>query len=773
MAGFDEAHLALLVPFPLWVSTLVLLLAAGVMALSAWNLRDAQPTRRLKLLLLRLVVVLLALYLYAQPAVQLQDVTRVKNHLVVLVDGSLSMSLRDGPKTPRRVERVQRFLREMSPELVGLGRDHVLDVFTFGDLLKEASTDALAEKAPTNAEATQLLEALTEVSARYKGKELAAVVVLSDGGDNGVLGQRTPLKRPLDPDLVERLRRFDVPIHTLAAGRPDGLVDLAIQRVLANEFAFVHNLTEVEVVLQAQGLGKKRVTVTLERDGNPIQSRALQLDARGGEHSVRFSFSPERVGKFVYSVRAEAFPEEAIQTNNRRDFVLKVIRDKVRVLQVAGRPSWDQRFLRKVLKRNPNVDLISFFILRTSANLHTVPPSQLSLIPFPTRELFQEELRSFDVVILQDFDYRPYQMARYLRHIAEFVREGGGLLMIGGSQSFSAGGYYGTELAEVLPVQIGPEGFDESMLSFDTFSARLTAAGQRHPVTALSPDRRENEAIWRSFPILEGLNLVDAVKPGAVVLAQHPLLKDLRGDQLPLVVLGHSGRGRSLAVLTDSTWRWALPAAASGGGARYHQRFWNNALRWLLADPEWKLIKVQTDRDVVLPGEPVRVQVSVVDRSYKPATGIDLKIHLRQVSSSVGDGAGSVHELYSGPVGEGGRVSVTVAAPQAGAQRISARAVIAGEPEEASAVFLVGGARPELDDAGVREDLLRAVARATGGEYHRIDSASLSELPRRKPRIVRVDRRHNVSLWDHPLVLMLGVLCMASEWWLRRRYGYL
>src|SRR5262249_48226219 len=131
-------------------------------------------------------------------------------------------------------------------------------------------------------------------------------------------------------------------------------------------------------------------------------------------YRVNFKLQPERVGKFLYSITVPEQDGEATAENNRRDLAIKVVRDKIRVLQVVGRPSWDERFLRRLLKRNPNVDLISFFILRTPTDLALVPPPELSLIPFPTRELFTESLSTFVLVIFQNFDYRPYDMRRYL-----------------------------------------------------------------------------------------------------------------------------------------------------------------------------------------------------------------------------------------------------------------------------------------------------------------------------------------------------------------------
>src|SRR5207253_11368170 len=136
----------------------------------------------------------------------------------------------------------------------------------------------------------------------------------------------------------------------------------------------------------------------------------------------------------------------------------KVIRDRVRVLLVVGRPSWDVRFLRQLLKRDPNVDLISFFILRTPGVHPRSSQDELSLIPFRTQEIFQEQLKTFDLIIFQNFNHRPYRMSQYLDGIAEYVRDGGAFAMIGGDQSFSAGDYSGTPIEEILPMTLLPVG---------------------------------------------------------------------------------------------------------------------------------------------------------------------------------------------------------------------------------------------------------------------------------------------------------------------------
>src|SRR5262245_49358850 len=156
----------------------------------------------------------------------------------------------------------------------------------------------------------------------------------------------------------------------------------------------------------------------------------------------------------------------------------------------------------------------------------------MSLIPFPTRELFEQQLPSFDLIILQDFEYLPYGIGEYLENIRSYVEGGGGLAMLGGAASFSSGGYYGTPVAAALPVELyGPldAGPLRDLVDTQKFAPQLTETGLVHPVTSLRYSPDDNARVWRQLPLLEGVNLIAGAKPDATVLAIHPRLRTRSG----------------------------------------------------------------------------------------------------------------------------------------------------------------------------------------------------------------------------------------------------
>ena len=741
---------------------LVLALAAAALALglSGWGYRR-EPRRWIRALLVgvRALGVLGVLALVLQPAIQMRNVTRLPNHLALATDLSRSMALREQPSGPTRLARSVALLQASSARVRQWRRERVVSLFSFGESLKPLGPE-IAQLQATE-QATRIQSALLELKRRYKGKDLAAVVLISDGIDTGALGTR-----PLSAASKRALGKLGFPVHTAWVGRP-GIQDLAVAEVFADHFGFVRNAMRVDVDLLVVGLDQvKSVPVTL-RAGNKIVARqVVQLKKGKRRYRVRLEFVPQQVGKFVYTVAVPALPGEALTGNNRRDFVLKVIRDRIRVLQLCGRPSWDERFLRRLLKRDPNVDLISFFILRTPADTTGVDSSELSLIPFPTDELFRKELGSFDLVILQNFNYGPYGIGGYLPHLRRYVEGGGGLAMIGGDLSFTSGGYASSVLAPVLPVRLLPAARDSSRLvSVEDFRPRVTRKGRDHPILQVARDRRRSLQVLAALPSLSGVNLVAGAAPGATVLLSHPLLRARGAAPMPVLATMEAGRGRTLALTTDTSWHWAFLAAGAGGNRQAYDRLWRNAIRWLIRDPELKYLRVIANQDRVRLGAPIKVVVRAFTPDYSPAAGVEVSYDVSLVSSP----GGTVSRATTDAEGEL-RLELTPGAK--GAYRVRARAALGGRVNTEQTLVLVDPAGPEDREPAARPDLLKALAQATGGRYLGRPE-SLPELAFRTSTLLQVNWRRDMEIWDRWWFLLLAVGLLATEWLLRRRFGYL
>jgi uncharacterized membrane protein len=665
---------------------------------------------------------------------------REPGRVAVLIDASRSMSVMEDGEP--RFKQVQPILDRIN--------DSDVDLYSFGNDL------AIGMPSGYVLDGTDFEAALDALSERAAGEELAAVVLISDGLDRGPLRRRYRKEDGATPPDIPG------PLTVYQVGTRGGLQDLSVTEVEVGGYAFLRTPFRIAAKLQGVGYEGETTKATLLRDGATVSQKPVRLDELGlGE--VEFEVMPDKAGRFTYSVEVPVYEGDAVPSNNVSPVVVEVVRDKIRVLQVAGAPSWDVKFLRRFLKGDPSVDLVSFFILRTPRDLTgEYRDKELSLIQFPYRDLFQEDLWSFDVVIFQNFDYQPYfsyQSNELLGNIRRYVEEEGhAFVMIGGDRSFGLGKYGDTPLASVLPLTVTDQG---QTTTLDTFEPQLTEVGRRHPVTRLVADSVENDVWWARLHALDGANIVQGVAPDAAVLLVHPTLKMANGEALPILAVREVGNGRSMALTVDASWRWSLSEAADGRGNQAYLRFWKNAMRWLLADPSVSRITVDTSRENYVVGDEVRIVVRARDPSFAPAPGAE-------VVTTITNEDGSTR--MEGRTSTDGDLVLSYPAVHRGSHRVTVEVKsgleFIGEDET---VFAVTNRDPELNEVTPDESFLEWLAGVTGGRYY--DSASPGPVVRDAGAGRVVFTRRETPLWRAPLLALWIGLFAGLTWIVRRRAG--
>lgn len=660
---------------------------------------------------------------------------------VVLLDVSRSMGVRGarGERAERARELLGRWAREAAEAhatLIAFGADtRPVDWGGLDDL-------------PSDDSESRLAPALDELLQEDLDAHVGCVVVVSDGA----------------LEASERLRRIahrSPRIYTVAVGADDELDDDALTEVAADPVAFLRDPAHVRVEVRSARGGTVPVVL---RAGEELVAQADVEVAAGATETVELAFTPRSLGRAVYEVSIPVRPEDPIPENNARPFLVRVQRERLRVLLVAGRPSWDERFLRSFLKGDPGLDLVSFFILRGDDDESLAPAEEMALIPFPTDELFREQLGSFDVVILQNFDYGPHGMRSYLPRIRDYVRGGGALAVLGGDQTLGSAGYGESELGEILPTTLPAATSPESQrVVLGDFQPRLAAGLLRHPLLALGRTPEESRERWERLAPLQGANLLGAAKSGAQVLMRHPTARGADGSLSPLLAVWSVGRGRVLVLGSDSSFRWGFGSAGLTGDASAHERFWDRALRWLSHDLELEPVTLTTDRERYASAATITATGSVADRSYAPSAHARIVLEVR---SFAGEPSGTV----AGDTAEDGSFVLRLPAPRLeGAYSVSVRRSDEAEQlaEEAIVVESAGGelARPEA-----RPELLRELARASGGAHY--------SAPERAPGLGEFDadrrREQGVSEWapfEGVWAFALAACLLGADWIVRRRYG--
>ena len=713
---------------PQWIG------AGAVLLVAAWVLgwRRTGSLRGVELACW-LVCLLAGLVGVADPVWQEAKGRLEPGRTVVLIDGSRSMSIVDGVST--RSQQAAERLREL---------DGPVDVFTFGGSIQPGVLEE-----PTLGD-TDIGAALEAVADRYLGQQLRSVVLMTDGIDRGGLRQGEGPKVGAVPALPG-------PLTVVQIGEASGGVDHAITDIRTAGFAFLRTPFTLTAVVEGQP--GHTLPVTLRREGRLVDRQSVVLD-ESGRSEARFEITPNAVGRFIWEVSIPDEVADTVPTNNSHSVVVRVVRDRTRVLQVCGSPSYDQKFLRLFLKEDPSVDLVSFFILRTHDDFSAGwSPQELSLIAFPYERLFTEQLDTFDVVIFQNFDFKPYferDSEGLLGNIVRFVRGGGSFVMVGGDRSFDLGEYGGTPIEGILPVRLGTAGVN---VSRDTFRPSLSAGGRQHPVTRIAGNTEDSAAAWSRLPELDGMNRNRGLAEGAASLLEHPTLT-VGGQAMPVLAVREVGEGRTMALMTDASWRWSFSEAGLGRGNQSYLRFWKGALRWLVADPDDRRMVTQPSSENVLLGETLHIKTVVRDAGFNPVPGARV---VGVVSAP--DGEEVPVEAVTDEMG----VAVSTLAPTVqGAHRVRLTSEDRGAAET---VFSVVTRDPELAEVTPDEGFLRALAAAYGdrGAFLAHDDDLDVVVDTEAQRMV--DEQRTISLASVPVLSFVMALFGGLAFWIRRRSG--
>jgi len=743
-----------------------------ILGLTLWNLRRATGLwGRATVLGLRLGVIAILLFAFYQPA-QLQEVTaQSTNSILLLLDNSSSMTL--GHEMGMRKDAVVDFVQDQREAIRALEETNVVESYRFGEQLKPVDWRKINEHLDATDAHTYFLKSFEELSERYRNRDVGGILLVSDGIDNGRTSQSLADGDDLDRESLRVLRAFDAPIHTFSLDK--GIIhDVSVHAIRTSSFAFKRNTTTIEADVRVHGYTGQEVEVELLEEKQLVRTAKLQIKPGRTTYTVSFEFSPERVGDQVYAVRVKPFPDEITLENNERHVVIRVSRDKIRVLQIAGHPSWDVRFLRNHLRQKPGIQLISFFILiNTSSSIGIVDPSETALIPFPAEELFVNELASFDLIIFQDFNYGPFSTPQHLHRVRDYVQQGGAFLMIGGRLAMTAGGYQDTELTDILPVDLTPSRLGDSMLDTQSFQAGLTRAGQTHAITQLAFRPEDNVTIWNSLPKLEGLNKTNGLDNEGLALVIHPTIKTGGGEAMPVIAINEPGRGRSAVVASDSLWRWKLPMIGHGGDGEQYNKLLGNLVRWLVRDPDFELVRVTSSKSVRSLGERMELEVRVYTPDYRPAVNqsVSLRILKRlQPGTKLSKPFEVAVEEISDRTDENGRWSFGYDTTQPGIFDVEVRTLVSGRQMTATTVFVVNDERPEMRDTVGTDQLLSLIASSTDGE-HRSLNEGIAGLSFQPPRVSEVISRTVHERWNVPGVFFCACILFGLEWWVRRRLG--
>ena len=729
-----------------------------LMVLSLWFFwtslsRVRSPWKKTILYTLRVFVLLLVAVVVLQPQVEFKKIHPLKNTVAVLLDDSKSMTIKTFPSEKARGDLVRQVMENNREYFKALKKDYEVDFFFASDKIDPVPFSNVASRYQQQAVNTDLHQVFLDMAENYKGKSLQGVVLFSDGSD---LAQESS---GISPEFTETLTRLNGPVHTFQAGDNRGFKDLAIEKIDTTDFGFIHQPLNIAVTVSSHAIGKKNIPLVLKDGDKILVSKIISLKEEDSQYTAELQFTPTSLGKHIYTLSVPVFADEAVEVNNRWSFEVKVIRDRVRVLHLNGRPSWDSRFLRETLANNPKVDLLSFFILRTLTDDVGATTSELSLIPFPSNLLFSDYLKSFDLVIFHNFKFSPFIDKKNLPNIKEYVEQGGAFLMIGGDLSFEGGGYDRTPVEDILPIRI--RGGSRKFL-LGELPMRIQPKLVHHPVLRLENDPKLNAKAWKSLPPVQGVNIGLVPAKGAHVLS----ITRKNKSNYPVLVTRRVREGKTMAIATDSSWNWNFLRVGEGGSGRYYQKFWENVIAWMTGEPETNPIQIETDKEKYREHEKVVVHFKVGGKDYNPQPGVEVDLVLNALPRE----REIVREtLKTDEQGEG---RFEFAPGREGFYSAKVTLTSGGETLAGETRFIVFSPQIEFQKPLVNETLLQTLSKITGGRHQVLEEKmSIQNLAFPNPEVEVKSSSRMVSLWNSWWTYGLIVGFLVAEWWTRRKSG--
>ncbi len=727
-----------------------LLLFLAVVGVSVYAYTGVRQRLRrpvyLRLLALRLGVLALLVLILGVPTLRRLDPRDSPVFAAVLVDTSRSMGIADAVTAAGPLPRLAaaRQLLQGSAEQKGLldALAGTVRVALYGfdlDARRLADPAELAAVGPF----TNVFRSARTAEADLRALPLAAAILVSDGcrNEGGSL------------DEVARLfQGRGVPLHVVGVGQAPPPRDGEIVSVVAPRRVRRNTAAELVVTIRHTDIAGP-IELRIVRGDTVVLSQSVQPTPGTDLERLSLQFTPDHDGTAVYRAEVPVAEGETVTENNRREFTVEIQDDRLPVLYAEGSPRLEYRFLRRALFRDPNFRVVG--LLRLAAGRFYVQGADESetwlTAGFPRTP---EHLFRFQAVILGDLEaamFTPEQLAL----LEDFVKtRGGGLLMLGGVNSFGLGGYAGTPVARLLPLRVGPS---DPAYSDEPLQAQPTAEALAHPVMQLLPDPEQNRRLWASVPELIGITPVSGVKPDATLL-----LADRRADR-PLFAVQNYGAGRVGAFTSGGSWYWQVSMPASD---ETHERFWKQVVRWLVLGARDHLT-VETDAEIYARLSPVLIRAAVLHQDLRPNNDA-------RVNASVRDPLGNTTDIaLEWTLSEEGVYECTYTPETEGNYEVSVQ-VEAATTDKAVTGFLVSEPVQEFSDAGLKREALEAAARLGGGQYFTTaDGAALAQRlgqdVRALQRAGRVGGRS--AIWDMPLLFLLLLGLLVTEWVIRRRNG--
>ena len=681
--------------------------------------------KKILLILLRTFAFSLLLLLIFEPLLTLIKNNKEEPILAVLIDNSKSMSIDE--KSYNRSEELKNIINSnIFSEVNQIGKT---EYFLFADKLKHIN-NFTSDSIDFSGNSTDISTGIKEIKKLLNEKNIQSLLIISDGEYN--IGQNP----------IYQAELFGKQINTIGIGDSSEQKDISITKILTNNIVYKDSKVPVNVVLRSSGYKNETVTLSLQYEGNTIETKEVRLKNGSVEYNVDFTFEPKEDGIKKYTASVTSLADEITDQNNRKSFFVKVLPNKIKVTIIAGSPSHDVSFIQNALLADENISVNSFVQKRDGSfeNLDNTELNETSciyLIGFPqsnTRQNIIENIKNIIIEKNKPIFFIPDLNIDYNKL---------------------------STLEPLLPFNVKGISYNEILVTANVNNIQLQS-----PLMKITNSLDNDFNVWNQLPPLFRSETMFEKKTEAEVLSTLKI--NNIPFSYPLMLSRKAYKQKSLAITAYGIWRWKLLSEGMGGDPDFLKIFTGNSIRWLTAREEDKKFHVTLLKEMYNSGESVEFMAELYDDSYQPIDGAAVKISVKK--------EGELFETIMTNLGTG-KYFANIEGLSEGDYQYIGHAnngeIMLGED---SGRFSIGESNLEFNNIRMNADILRQIAYKAGGNFYTTnDFNGVVEKIKNDANFIpaEVTYKSEFQLWNIYYTLILLILLLSIEWFIRKKSGML
>lgn len=702
--------------------------------------KSLQKKSRHQLIAIRLVWGILLTLLLASPILVVSGYVPQRNRIAMMVDTSRSMSIKY--QNESRLDQIKKLFESGFNRRLEEKTGVYPEVFAFSDNVSPVSRQEVEQfNFSADGNHTDLSGAVRDVMGNLGEGSMLGIIMLTDG--TSTMGE--------NPAIA--LSNMRTPVYFIGPGAQGETADMALHLPKPPALGYLNSSVRVRGEVSLHRIATTAVEIIVTRNNQPFTKVQANFAPETGRADFAFNIPCDEEGTMRFELEIPPLKNELTTENNRAGFLLKVVRERLNILALSGRPSWDMKFISNALSTDPNAKIVHWLKVmdgRWICSRYFKPEKAV------TTPDMNEDLKIADVIVLNDASYDMLKPVE--EELIRRVEAGtAGLLVLPSTRTFAELGYQGTLLEKLLPVNCETQtwrGTPGNMV--------LPAVDVPYNFLRLVDNPIENVEFFATLPKLDGAYEFSGLKPGCEVL----ISSTIRGsrEMLPLMIKSRVGQGNIVMIAGGPIWPMGFRLVPTDRGFAPFSGFMVNMFKWLANRREDAKVSLEMGSSRGYVGQASNIKVWVMDSKNQLQPNA-------QVSLQIKDEKGNSNMLPAIETSEKGCYETTFVPAFRGLYKIEADARYQGrELGRAAGEILVETPTAEFDEPVVKEALMKQLASDTGGLFANVDQAAdiisaIEAVPGQKLETKTIDLR------DSWLLLIILLLLPMIEWYLRRVRG--